>query len=80
MALCRAYDRVAPTARYCGLLRKYHGAETGVMTIDPQYCQEWAYVPHFYRPFYVYAYATSATAADPQSLARFALGSISVEM
>ena len=52
------------TSLYCGLLRKYHGADTGVMTIDPQYCQEWAYVPHFYRPFYVYAYATSATAAQ----------------
>jgi len=52
------------TGLYCGLLRKYHGADSGVMTIDPQYCQEWAFVPHFYRPFYVYAYATSATAAQ----------------
>ncbi len=52
------------TQMYCGLLRKYHGADTGVMTIDPQYCQEWAYIPHFHRPFYVYAYATSATAAQ----------------
>ncbi len=52
------------TDMYCGLLRKYHGADTGVMTIDPQYCKEWAFVPHFYRPFYVYAYATSATAAQ----------------
>lgn len=52
------------TEMYCGLLRKYHGADTGVMTIDPMYCREWAYVPHFYRPFYVYAYATSATAAQ----------------
>ncbi len=52
------------TSLYCGLLRKYHGADSGVMTIDPQYCHEWAYVPHFYRPFYVYAYATSATAAQ----------------
>jgi oligoendopeptidase F len=52
------------TDLYCGLLRKYHGAETGVMTIDPQYCKEWAFIPHFYRPFYVYAYATSATAAQ----------------
>ena len=52
------------TDLYCGLLRKYHGADTGVMTIDPQYCKEWAFIPHFYRPFYVYAYATSATAAQ----------------
>ncbi len=52
------------TALYCGLLRKYHGADAGVMNIDPQYCQEWSYIPHFHRPFYVYAYATSATAAQ----------------
>ena len=52
------------TEMYCGLLRKYHGADAGVMTIDLQYCQEWSYIPHFHRPFYVYAYATSATAAQ----------------
>jgi len=49
---------------YCDLLRKYHGADAGVMQIDPLYCKEWAYIPHFHRPFYVYAYATSATAAQ----------------
>jgi oligoendopeptidase F len=52
------------TQMYCGLLRKYHGADQGVMAIDPVYCAEWAYIPHFHRPFYVYAYATSATAAQ----------------
>jgi oligoendopeptidase F len=52
------------TEQYCGLLRKYHGADAGVMTIDPAYCKEWAYIPHFHRPFYVYAYATSAAAAQ----------------
>lgn len=52
------------TGMYCGLLRKYHGADAGVMTIDPRYCQEWAYIPHFYRPFYVYQYATSMAAAS----------------
>ena len=51
------------TELYCGLLRKYHGAETGVMTIDPTYCHEWAFIPHFHRPFYVFAYATSTAAA-----------------
>jgi len=49
---------------YCGLLRKYHGADSGVMAINPLYCQEWAYIPHFHRPFYVYAYATSTAAAQ----------------
>ena len=52
------------TDLYCGLLRKYHGADAGVMTIDPLYCREWAFIPHFHRPFYVYAYATSTTAAQ----------------
>lgn len=51
------------TRLYCDLLRKYHGADAGVMTIDPQYCQEWSYIPHFHRPFYVFAYATSTVAA-----------------
>jgi oligoendopeptidase F len=51
------------TQMYCSLLRKYHGADAGVMQIDPQYCQEWAFIPHFYRPFYVYVYATSITGA-----------------
>ena len=31
---------------YCGLLRKYYGEAEGVMKIDPQYCIEWAVVPH----------------------------------
>jgi len=51
------------TQMYCGLLRKYHGAEQGVMKIDPAYCSEWAVVPHFYNPFYVYQYATSMAGA-----------------
>jgi oligoendopeptidase F len=51
------------TQIYCGLLRKYHGADAGVMQIDPQYCQEWSFIPHFYRPFYVYVYATSTAGA-----------------
>ena len=55
------------TQMYCGLLRKYHG-DTGdaqsVMKIDPTVCTEWAFIPHFYRPFYVYQYATSMAAAS----------------
>jgi len=48
---------------YCGLLREYDGEAEGVMTIDPAYCIEWAYVPHFFRDFYVYQYATSMAGA-----------------
>jgi oligoendopeptidase F len=48
---------------YCGLLRKYYGEPQGVMKIDPEYCIEWAVVPHFYYNFYVYQYATSIAGA-----------------
>lgn len=48
---------------YCGLLKRYYGEEQGVMKIDPAYCIEWAFVPHFYRDFYVWQYATSMAGA-----------------
>jgi oligoendopeptidase F len=48
---------------YCGLLRTYNGEADGVMQIDPEYCVEWAYIPHFFRDFYVYQYATSMAGA-----------------
>lgn len=51
------------TELYCGLLKKYHGADKGVMTIDPTYCSEWAFIPHFYYGFYVWQYATSMAGA-----------------
>jgi oligoendopeptidase F len=51
------------TELYCGLLRKYHGEAQGVMKIDPAYCIEWAFIPHFYYGFYVYQYATSMAGA-----------------
>jgi oligoendopeptidase F len=44
---------------YEGLLRQYHGAHDGVMAIDQAYAVEWAFIPHFYRNFYVFQYATS---------------------
>jgi len=49
---------------YCGLLKRHHGVAEGVMTIDDAYCVEWAYIPHFYSPFYVYQYATSIAASS----------------
>jgi oligoendopeptidase F len=48
---------------YCELLKRYYGAAQGVMTIDPLYCNEWAYVPHFYMGYYVWQYATSMVGA-----------------
>ncbi len=51
------------TDMYCSILRQYFGEAEGVMTIDPAYCIEWSFVPHFYRDFYVYQYATSMAGA-----------------
>jgi oligoendopeptidase F len=51
------------TQIYCDLLRRYYGEAQGVMHIDPAYCIEWAFVPHFYYNFYVYQYATSMAGA-----------------
>jgi oligoendopeptidase F len=51
------------TDMYCGLLRKYYGEQQGVMKIDPAYCVEWAWIPHFYYDFYLYQYATSMAGA-----------------
>ena len=49
---------------YCKLVREYQGADQGVMSVAPEICNEWAFISHFYRPFYVYQYATSMTAAS----------------
>lgn len=51
------------TQIYCGLVKKYYGDAAGVTRIDPDYCIEWAYIPHFYYGFYVYQYATSLAGA-----------------
>ena len=51
------------TSIYLELLKRYHGHDQGVVTIDDLYGLEWAYIPHFYRDFYVFQYATSITAA-----------------
>ena len=48
---------------YCGIARRYYGESEGVMTIAPAYCVEWAYVPHFFRGFYVWQYASSMVGA-----------------
>lgn len=52
------------TQMYGDLLRRYHGHDEGVLTIDDLYAIEWAYIPHFYYNFYVYQYATSLAASS----------------
>ncbi len=51
------------TEIYCNLLKTYHGEAEGVMHVDPAFCIEWAFVPHFFYNFYVYQYATSMAGA-----------------
>jgi oligoendopeptidase F len=51
------------TELYCNLTKKYYGEAEGVTKIDPKYCIEWAFVPHFYYGYYVYQYATSMVGA-----------------
>lgn len=50
-SLCRIYRE---------LNEKYFGPE---MVIDDEIALEWARIPHFYTPFYVYQYATGFSAA-----------------
>lgn len=45
---------------YYDLNRQYFGDE---MVSDPEIAMEWARIPHFYTPFYVYQYATGFSAA-----------------
>lgn len=45
---------------YRQLNETYYGKQ---LTIDPELAYEWARIPHFYRPFYVYQYATGISAA-----------------
>ena len=45
---------------YYGLNKKYYG---DALTHDKEIEIEWARIPHFYRSFYVYKYATGITAA-----------------
>jgi oligoendopeptidase F len=49
---------------YGDILRRYHGDREGVLKIDDLVTIEWAYIPHFYRDFYVYEYATSIAASQ----------------
>jgi len=59
----RALSGTRMSEIYCSLLKKYHGDAQGVMKIDPAYCTEWEFIPHFYYGFYVWQYATSMAGA-----------------
>jgi oligoendopeptidase F len=48
---------------YAEITRKYYGHDKGVCVVDDYVAHEWAFIPHFYRNFYVFQYATSFTAS-----------------
>jgi oligoendopeptidase F len=51
------------TELYLKTVREYYGHDRGVTQVDDLIGVEWAFIPHFYRPFYVYQYATSLVAS-----------------
>jgi oligoendopeptidase F len=48
---------------YADITRKYYGHDKGVCIVDDYIQHEWSFIPHFYRNFYVFQYATSFTAS-----------------
>jgi oligoendopeptidase F len=48
---------------YLDITKKYYGHDQGVSVVDDYIAHEWSYIPHFYREFYVFQYATSFTAS-----------------
>jgi oligoendopeptidase F len=68
-------------AVYAEITRKYYGHDQGIAHVDDYIAHEWAYIPHFYRSYYVFQYATSFTASaalaekvmagDPEATRRY---------
>jgi oligoendopeptidase F len=52
---------------YFDITKKYYGHDKGVCIVDDYIQHEWAFIPHFYRNFYVFQYATSFTASSALS-------------
>jgi oligoendopeptidase F len=48
---------------YMDITKKYYGHDKNVCIVDDYIAHEWSYIPHFYRDFYVFQYATSFTAS-----------------
>ena len=53
-------DSDALSNMYAGLIKDYFGED---LVLDDEVKYEWARIPHFYRPFYVYVYATGYSSA-----------------
>jgi oligoendopeptidase F len=49
---------------YLDITRRYYGHDKGVALVDDYIANEWSFIPHFYRDFYVFQYATSFMASE----------------
>jgi oligoendopeptidase F len=49
---------------YLNIAKRYYGHDQGVCIVDDYVAHEWSMIPHFYRDFYVFQYATSFTASE----------------
>src|SRR5207248_2339282 len=49
---------------YLDITRRYYGHDQKICIVDEYVAHEWSYIPHFYRDFYVFQYATSFTASS----------------
>jgi oligoendopeptidase F len=52
---------------YLDICRRYYGHADGICVVDDYIQHEWSFIPHFYREFYVFQYATSFCAAEALS-------------
>jgi oligoendopeptidase F len=52
---------------YMDITKRYYGHDKGVCVVDDAIAHEWAAIPHFYRNYYVFQYATSFTASGALS-------------
>jgi oligoendopeptidase F len=48
---------------YLDITKRYYGHDKSICVVDDYIAHEWSYIPHFYRDFYVFQYATSFTAS-----------------
>jgi oligoendopeptidase F len=48
---------------YADITKRYYGHDQKICIVDDYIAHEWSYIPHFYRDFYVFQYATSFTAS-----------------
>jgi oligoendopeptidase F len=48
---------------YLDITKKYYGSDEGVTEVGDYIQNEWSFIPHFYRAFYVYQYSTGMLAS-----------------